>query len=701
MTAAELFLRNPESDEIAAHFEDRSYSRAGARRRVAPSGGALGRASASPSAPPHIGVLLDNTAEYLFWLGAAAITRSVVVGINSTYRGAELAQLDRPHRLPGARDVRRVRRAARRGTESRSPTIACFVTGTAGYAGARWRPSTPITPATPRSSDDLYLLIFTSGSTGLPEGGALHAGPLRPERASTWRRRRPRTRLGGVRAVAVLPLQLRCSPGWRARSRRRCRSRRERGSRRHARCPTSVAPGATMLAYTGKVLNYILAVPPSPDDASSPLEFAFGNEASESDIRDVRGAVRLPGARQLRLDRGNDRHPARRVDAAPARSAAPTTTSRCTTPRRGRECPRAEFDAAGRLLNADAAVGEIVNTEPADTFEGYYRNEEAHASKVRDGIYWSGDLAYRDADGWFFFAGRSNEWLRVDGENFAAGPVERIVLRHPAVRSAAVYAVPDDPGRRPRHGRGRGRRPRRVRRRRVRRFRAPRQPDLGPKWVPSFVRVDGGAAEAGEHEARQVESPPRGLGRPGRQLATETGRAAAADDGRPTSTRWRTCCRERVGGSTGERRGAHLMTIDDAGLRLHRPQGLRRRGAVPRRLRAAAPGVAGAPRRGRRLHAVLGGDQARRRDGDRARIGPLAQRAPTRRSGRRCATRSATPTCRSARWCRWTRPTTPSTATSASSGSSPATSPASATARPSWPSARSTGWPSSTASATS
>ena len=64
---------------------------------------------------------------------------------------------------------------------------------------------------------------------------------------------------------------------------------------------------------------------------------------------------------------------------------------------------------------------------------------------MRGGIYWSGDLAYRDADGWFFFAGRSNEWLRVDGENFAAAPVERIVLRHPAVRSAAVYAVPDDP----------------------------------------------------------------------------------------------------------------------------------------------------------------------------------------------------------------------------------------------------------------
>ena len=43
--------------------------------------------------------------------------------------------------------------------------------------------------------------------------------------------------------------------------------------------------GAVMLTYTGKVLNYILAVPPSPDDADNPLELAIGNEASESDIR--------------------------------------------------------------------------------------------------------------------------------------------------------------------------------------------------------------------------------------------------------------------------------------------------------------------------------------------------------------------------------------------------------------------------------
>jgi fatty-acyl-CoA synthase len=59
-------------------------------------------------------------------------------------------------------------------------------------------------------------------------------------------------------------------------------------------------------------------------------------------------------------------------------------------------------------------------------------------------MYWSGDLAYRDEDGWIYLAGRTADWMRVDGENLAAGPVERILARLPQVSQVAVYAVPDD-----------------------------------------------------------------------------------------------------------------------------------------------------------------------------------------------------------------------------------------------------------------
>jgi fatty-acyl-CoA synthase len=58
-------------------------------------------------------------------------------------------------------------------------------------------------------------------------------------------------------------------------------------------------------------------------------------------------------------------------------------------------------------------------------------------------MYWSGDLAYRDAAGFVYYAGRTADWLRVDGENLAASPIERILVRHPSIAEAAVYAVAD------------------------------------------------------------------------------------------------------------------------------------------------------------------------------------------------------------------------------------------------------------------
>ena len=61
---------------------------------------------------------------------------------------------------------------------------------------------------------------------------------------------------------------------------------------------------------------------------------------------------------------------------------------------------------------------------------------------TRQGWYWSGDLGYVDDDGWVYFAGRNSDWLRVDGENFTAAPIEAIVGRHPDVMLVSVYGVP-------------------------------------------------------------------------------------------------------------------------------------------------------------------------------------------------------------------------------------------------------------------
>lgn len=104
--------------------------------------------------------------------------------------------------------------------------------------------------------------------------------------------------------------------------------------------------------------------------------------------------------------------------------------------------PRAVFDGTGTVVNLDQAVGELVNTSGAGFFQGYYNDPEATEDRMDGGIYWSGDLGYRDDEGWIYLAGRTSDWLRVDGENLAAGLVEQILLRHPAINQVAVYRVP-------------------------------------------------------------------------------------------------------------------------------------------------------------------------------------------------------------------------------------------------------------------
>ena len=96
-----------------------------------------------------------------------------------------------------------------------------------------------------------------------------------------------------------------------------------------------------------------------------------------------------------------------------------------------------------KLLNSTAAIGEIVCRDPTTSFEGYYANDHAEAVRTRNGWFWSGDLGYQDEEGIFYFAGRGDDWLRVDGENFAVAPVEAILGRHPDVVAAVVFAVPD------------------------------------------------------------------------------------------------------------------------------------------------------------------------------------------------------------------------------------------------------------------
>lgn len=104
------------------------------------------------------------------------------------------------------------------------------------------------------------------------------------------------------------------------------------------------------------------------------------------------------------------------------------------------------LDERGRPV-PDGEVGEIcvnlANGKPVGLFEKYHKNDKKTAAAYRDGYYHTGDVAYRDADGYFWFVGRNDDLIKSSGYRISPFEVESVLLEHPAVREVAVTGVPD------------------------------------------------------------------------------------------------------------------------------------------------------------------------------------------------------------------------------------------------------------------
>jgi fatty-acyl-CoA synthase len=232
--------------------------------------------------------------------------------------------------------------------------------------------------------------------------------------------------------------------------------------------------GATYANYVGKPLSYILAAPEHPDDADNPLRIAYGNEAAPRDLG--RFAERFGVTVVDGFGSSEGGVSIARTPDTPDGALGPLTGGvTILDVDTGAECP-------------PGVVGELVNTEGSGQFRGYYKDPAAEAERMRGGVYHSGDLAYRDENGFAYFAGRLGDWMRVDGENLGTAPIERILMRFPGVTEVAVYPIPDPavgdqvmaalvlPEDRPFDPEA------------FTRFLV-EQPDLGPKQWPKFVRT--------------------------------------------------------------------------------------------------------------------------------------------------------------------------------------------------------------------
>jgi fatty-acyl-CoA synthase len=387
--------------------------------------------------PLHVGALLGNSPAMLRSMAAAGLGGYVLCGINTTRRGTGLLS-----------DIRRSdcqlllvdsdHRALLDGLDLHDVIVI-------DVASARYQQllsdAPPLVPHREVGFDDTLMMIFTSGTSGDPKAvrfshvmaimcGASLVGQYQVTADDVCYLTMPLFHSNGVAAgwavaiasgATMVPAQF-------------TTSRFLADVRRH---------GVTYLNYVGKPLALLLATPEQPGDADNTLRIAFGNEASDRDIDEF---ARRFGCRVVDSFGSSEFAVIiTREDGTPPGSigkgypGVAIYDSQTLT-----ECATATFDEHGALANFDDAVGELVNTEGSGPFAGYYNDPVATSERMRHGMYWSGDLAYRDADGWIYLAGRTSDWLRVDGENLAAAPIERILQRLTLINQVAVYGVPDD-----------------------------------------------------------------------------------------------------------------------------------------------------------------------------------------------------------------------------------------------------------------
>ena len=96
----------------------------------------------------------------------------------------------------------------------------------------------------------------------------------------------------------------------------------------------------------------------------------------------------------------------------------------------------------------DGEKGEIVirtgKGKPLGLFKGYYRDEEKTRQVWHDGLYHTGDVAWRDEDGYYWFEGRIDDVIKSSGYRIGPFEVESALMTHPAVVECAITGVPDD-----------------------------------------------------------------------------------------------------------------------------------------------------------------------------------------------------------------------------------------------------------------
>jgi fatty-acyl-CoA synthase len=423
--------------------------------------------------PGHVAMLLENHMELLSLLGGCAFGGHTLFGINTGLRGETLAGVLNHSRarvlVVDEKLWPEVERVKGQLTHLADEQILVLAPGgQPGASGRDWLTALEreVGPATDAEAPDAkiepttnLIIIYTSGTTGLPKGinnnhaklcfigGAIARNlGLTPE--DTGYANMPLFHSNAL-FVGLMPAFW---AGARMGLRERFSASRFLDDLRQYGCtywnyvgePVHYVIGALEKQYGGDETAIIRAI---AGDPRIRLRYAVGNGAAAPDIDKLmryfglEDMFELYGSTEAAISTF-------RKKGDPRGSVGEITdpSVKILRPDDGRECPPAELDADGKILNYHDAVGEICRVAP-DTalFQGYFENADANSKKYRNGVYHSGDLGHvllREGQRFLYFDGRGEDWIRKDGENFSAGPIGEILEEHPDVALAVAYGAP-------------------------------------------------------------------------------------------------------------------------------------------------------------------------------------------------------------------------------------------------------------------
>ena len=424
-------------------FQGRSYSYAEVLRETQATADAL--AARGVAAGDRVGVISANHPSTVFTFFAIAHLGAIMVSVNADYGVAEVRYVFNHAGVCGVIAAPEALATARSAGVDMTPAPwfalnqpgdcdAPLLCPDANAASAAARPSA----ATP---DATCILVYTSGTTGFPKG-VMHSQKsvvMAGEGFVQRMRLQPDERLlcvlpmfhvnaifyslaGSIAAGATLILEPRFSASrfW----------------------EVAHATGATEVNTIAAASGILMRRPRSEYLPGHALRKMFGAPFDAETYRVFREEFNLPhviegfGMSEIPGAMNNPFDGERRVGSMGKPSLHPDPAIKLTETK--------IVDADGNTVG-DGVIGELAVKTPI-IMRGYFNEPEQTRNAFRDGWFMTGDLAWHDQDGYYWFVARKKDIIRKRGENISGAELDRVIGHHPAVLEAAAIPVPSDLG---------------------------------------------------------------------------------------------------------------------------------------------------------------------------------------------------------------------------------------------------------------